>query len=468
MLAQWYPPCQAWPTAATRARLLATLLPEHGWQTIVLAPDMTGGACVAAAGAPTRAAGSGRGAWNQGAPACLSGGRPSGRLRLSARAQAMAQVRRARSSAAPPAPDARASGERRGSLAEAMWLLGDVHSNWARVAADPRQPAARARRGRRHMDDLGPVRPPPPRPPARPGLRPPLGGRYPRPCLHRRHRPAGDPGEGGESAALGLPAPAPGGHGRSRPRPGRSPLLDGPWLGREPLVLVPGFDDREWATARSRASANADRFEIVFTGKLYETYRRPDAFLRGLREAVDRIGPEHRSRLRFVYYGRSGDFLRGLAEDLGCAELVDDRGFVDPGGRAGPYRRRRRAAAAHQRRRGLRRPGRKVLRVPRRPAADPGRPREGSVRRRRALADWRRTAGRRRATRSPTFSCDWFSCVASAMAGWRSRETLRPSTSSRPGRLLGGWRPAGRRGCGEDGPGRCRRPARQLGEGNAG
>ena len=67
----------------------------------------------------------------------------------------------------------------------------------------------------------------------------------------------------------------------------------------------------------------------MFTGKLYETYRRPDAFLRGLRLAADQLGPD-RSRLRFVYYGRSGEFLRAQADRFGGADLVDDRGFVDP------------------------------------------------------------------------------------------------------------------------------------------
>jgi glycosyltransferase involved in cell wall biosynthesis len=106
--------------------------------------------------------------------------------------------------------------------------------------------------------------------------------------------------------------------------------LDGPWLGRTPTVLIPGFDDAEWAAARAAARPNPDRFEVVFTGKLYETYRRPDTFLEGLRLAADRLGPRGHERLRFVYYGRSGPFLAELAERYGCADVVEDRGFVDP------------------------------------------------------------------------------------------------------------------------------------------
>jgi hypothetical protein len=112
---------------------------------------------------------------------------------------------------------------------------------------------------------------------------------------------------------------------------GQVASVDGPWLGREPIILVPGYDESEWTAARAQAVVNQDRLEIVFTGKLYENYRRPDVFLRGLRLAADRLGPDDRHRVRFVYYGRSGDFLRGLAERYGCAELVEDRGFVDPG-----------------------------------------------------------------------------------------------------------------------------------------
>jgi hypothetical protein len=111
---------------------------------------------------------------------------------------------------------------------------------------------------------------------------------------------------------------------------GQVVLLDGPWLGREPVLVIPGFDDHEWASARASASSAADRFEVVFTGRLYENYRRPDLFLRGLRLAAEKLKGNDQDRLRFVYYGPSGQLLGRLARDLGCSHLVDDRGFVDP------------------------------------------------------------------------------------------------------------------------------------------
>ena len=316
MLAQWYPPCQAWPTAATRARLLATHLPEHGWRTIVLAPDMTSGAC--------------RCGW------CADPGRarpadPPGTAvhRLAVRPSL---VRHA-AALARPACSSSSTGSTGGagtrSVAEALWLLGDVHSNWAHLAGAHAERLLR----RRGIDAIWTT--------SAPFTHIDLGHR-----LARQHRlpwvaDLRDPVSTDVTAPPGLLEAAV----RARRSAYRRPLLaasavtaatgqvaelDGPWLGREPVVLVPGFDDAEWVAARARAGANTGRFEVVFTGRLYESYRRPDVFLRGLRLAAERLAPEQRDRLRFVYYGRSGDFLRRLAAEAGCADLVEDRGFVDP------------------------------------------------------------------------------------------------------------------------------------------
>lgn len=40
MLAHWFPPCGRWPTAAKRAEGFARHLPEFGWDTVVIAPDL--------------------------------------------------------------------------------------------------------------------------------------------------------------------------------------------------------------------------------------------------------------------------------------------------------------------------------------------------------------------------------------------------------------------------------------------
>jgi glycosyltransferase involved in cell wall biosynthesis len=98
-------------------------------------------------------------------------------------------------------------------------------------------------------------------------------------------------------------------------------------LGRIELLL-PGFDAEEWSVAREQAVVPA-RFEIVFAGRLYAEYRRPDLFLRGLHAlaTADHLGPE---AIQLVYYGRDGGDLLEIARREGCAHLVRDGGFVRP------------------------------------------------------------------------------------------------------------------------------------------
>jgi len=314
MLAQWYPPCQAWPTAATRARLLATQLPEHGWQTVVLVPDMTGGACGCA--------------W------CRDPGRaelePTPGVTVHRIPVRRSALRAARAIGRRPGPTAPAPpAERTKSVAEAVWLLGDAHSNWPRVAAaaagrllerggidaiwTTSAPFAHLHIGQRLAEEHGVPWVADIRDPASTDVTAPPG------WLDRAVRL--------RRAAYRRPLMA---AGAITAATGQVAALDGPWLGREPIVLIPGFDEAQWARARELAVASHDRLEIVFTGKLYENYRRPDVFLRGLRLAADQLGPESSRSLRFAYYGRSGDFLRGLAERYGCGDMVEDRGFVDP------------------------------------------------------------------------------------------------------------------------------------------
>jgi glycosyltransferase involved in cell wall biosynthesis len=101
---------------------------------------------------------------------------------------------------------------------------------------------------------------------------------------------------------------------------------DGKRLGAIELLL-PGFDAEEWVVARHRAAPPTGVIEIVYAGQLYAAYRRPDLFLRGLRRASEHLGTD---QIRLIYYGRDGAALREIAKREGCAELVDDRGFVPP------------------------------------------------------------------------------------------------------------------------------------------
>lgn len=317
MLAQWYPPCQAWPTAATRTRLLATNLPEQGWETTVLVPDLSAGACGCA--------------WCK-APSTQPVD-PSGTTvyRLKTRPSAVRAVsQQLRTRSTPPTEEpSNGSAPNRSALSELAWQLGDTHSNWARVVST--QADQLLRRG--SFDALwttsGPYA----------HLR--IGAR-----LARRHgipwiADLRDPASTDVTAPEGLF----GRLVRARRSVYRQPLLkansittaiqhvvevDGPWLGREPILIPPGFDSNEWDRARVEASPPAGRFEIVYAGRFYEQHQRLDMFLQGLELAASRMTADDRKRLRFVYYGRNGPIVRNLAIQYGSADLVEDRGFVQP------------------------------------------------------------------------------------------------------------------------------------------
>ncbi|HEV2071541.1 MAG TPA: hypothetical protein VGR26_17265 [Acidimicrobiales bacterium] len=323
MLAQWFPPCQAWPTAATRVRLLASHLPEYGWRPIVLAPDMTGGACSCAwCSDPGRA--------RPLDSAALTVHRLPVRRSLLRTAGSWVSRSPAHATSTPTAvPEKGVSTGLRHSLATMTWLLGDVHSNWTRVAASHAG----------HLLDRGTID-------AIWTTSAPFGHIN---LGHRLAHREGVPWVADIRDPVSKDVTAPPGwldalvtaRRRRYRRPlveataitaatGQVAVLDGPWLGRDATLLVPGFDEAEWAVSRAAAERKPERFEIVFTGKLYENYRRPDTFLRGLRLAVDTLEPAERGRIRFVYYGRSGGFLGRVAEEVGCADVVEDRGFVDP------------------------------------------------------------------------------------------------------------------------------------------
>lgn len=226
-------------------------------------------------------------------------------------------------------PPASPSRRNRRSLEQVLWQLGDAHSNWAPVVANQ----AKQLLDRREADALWTT--------SGPFSHLHVGAK-----LARRHGVAWvadlrDP----VSTDVTAPDGWLGGLLRARRTLYRHSLLeadaittaihhvveaDGPWLGREPMIVPPGFDSEQWAEARLQASPAEDRFDIVYAGKLYEEHQRLDVFLRALRLVADGLAPEERRRLRFVYYGRSGSFLREMARRHGCGELVEDRGFVEP------------------------------------------------------------------------------------------------------------------------------------------
>jgi hypothetical protein len=95
-------------------------------------------------------------------------------------------------------------------------------------------------------------------------------------------------------------------------------------------LIPPGFDITEWEQTRLEALPPDGRFEVVYAGRIYEQHQRIDIFLQGLQLAASRMTAHDRKRLRFVYYGRNGPIVRQLSARYGCADLVEDRGFVQP------------------------------------------------------------------------------------------------------------------------------------------
>lgn len=320
MLAQWYPPCQAWPTAAARTRLLTANLPEHGWRPVLLVPDLSGGVC--------------RCEWcDRPEFGDIDDGPDVVVHRLSTR-RSVARIVASRAARHRPTSltgdgqHQRRSHRIRPSLERALWLLGDAHSDWHRVAF---RHADQLLRGHR-IDALWTT--------SAPFSHLRMGAR-----LSRRHgipwiADLRDPVSTDVTAQGWMMSLA-----RARRSTYRRPLLeaeaitaaiqhvaevDGPWLGRNPTLIPHGFDRAPWFVARSRASQRTDRLEIVYTGKLYEHHQRLDIFLRGLRLAAETLPGENGGRPHFVYYGRSGDLLRQHAMQLRCEHLVEVRGFVPP------------------------------------------------------------------------------------------------------------------------------------------
>ncbi len=339
MVAEWYPPCQAWPTAATRAANLASSLPETGWQPFVLVPDRRNGVC--------------------GCDWCTSGAQfPASpdldirrvRVSLSRTRRTYHRLRSARALNPDPksghasevdateAPDARGGKVRqeftgwvqRAARAgeELSWLLGDTQTDWIGVVGQAAidlvsteqfdvvwttsAPFGHSRVGR-HLQGLAlpwvaDLRDPVSRDVAAPNQLADL-------LVWARRLPFRAPFRRADSVVAATEQVS---------------LFDGSWLGRDPALILSGFDSEEWAAARQKATVSRRWFEIVFAGKIYENYRRPDMFLRGLRRVADRCGAARRRQLRFSYYGRDGALLMRLARDAGVADLVFDYGFMSP------------------------------------------------------------------------------------------------------------------------------------------
>lgn len=314
MLAYWYPPCQAYPTAAARVLGFARHLPDLGWRPVVVVPDLAAaGLCdceacrradtagdvdgVEVRRVPVRAGPLFR-AWSRVRPpgdrwspsSAAGGGSTSpGRAALAAMvapARALAETRAAWSSAATAALDDCLP------AADALWT-----TSWPYLHAAVGRRAA-ARHGVPWVADL----------------RDPVSR------------------VGGE---VGLAATAAGlrrrGFARDLRRADRvievsEPLaaLDAPWLGSLPEVIRSGYHPGDWEGVG--AVRDPDHLTLAMTGSFYRGLNEPGPFLAGLAEFVGSL--PNRDEVRLEYHGRQGALLQQAAEEAGVADVVRDRGWV--------------------------------------------------------------------------------------------------------------------------------------------
>lgn len=309
VVAGWYPPCQAWPTAARRISDLVEGIAARGWQVTVLAPDRRE-LCVCER-------------CRAGDVEVQLGAAEVRRIPIE-----LTRVRRrtfGRTSRLPAGGDAQQTQVQRAApneLRRTMWAMLGSGNNWRHVAVEA---------GKREQPDVvvttaGPFE--------NIGVGRDLQQRLGIPWVADLRDPASrDATLAGARYELLV---------RAARRRFRTPLrkadlivsatnqvveFDGPWLGREIELLLPGYDEAAFSLARAEARVDPGRFEIVYTGHLYGGYRGPHAFLRGLRRFADHADSDG---VTLVYHGRSGGALLAAADELGCRSLVEDRGFIAP------------------------------------------------------------------------------------------------------------------------------------------
>lgn len=304
VVAGWYPPCEAWPTAARRMSMFVEGLAERGWEPTVLVPDFTGGLCPCAA--------------------CVGGATPD-----------FAHVRRVAVAPTRLRALARAVRHRRGTMrgsdAVVTPATGGSGLAWALLGMQTTWIQAAVAEGLAIPSDVllttcGPFEN------VRIGHRLSSGRQLPWVADLRDPASVDVTFEGTRVEQLVRETRRP----LRRMLQGADRLIaataqvverDAPWLERDVELLIPGYDEQEWSEARLVAPREHERFEVVFAGRLYPGYRGPTCFLRGLRLFHERYPGR---TVHLVYYGRDGRALRDAAEHERCGHLVEDRGFIAP------------------------------------------------------------------------------------------------------------------------------------------
>lgn len=100
--------------------------------------------------------------------------------------------------------------------------------------------------------------------------------------------------------------------------------IDRQWLDRRYEVVRSGFDQAQWRDVHdpARVRQRPEQFELAYFGALYAGRREPDVFLEGLALLEGRGVPAP----RLAYHGMDGAALAAAARRIGVAHLVEDRG----------------------------------------------------------------------------------------------------------------------------------------------
>lgn len=311
MMAYWFPPCVRWPTAAARAAGFARYLRKEGWEPVVLAPDLSGGICFCGG------CGEDGGERNE-----AFDGVETIRLPVALR-RGVALARSLRSRNSGGKDEGRASPRPK---FETLALFFEVKTDWVALARERGEllvsegafdaiwttsPPFETLRVGSHLtrrtavpwvadlrDEISRIH----------GQRPlaEKAAMVRRRILRRDARRA---------AAVVAVTPT-------------LAEVDSSWLGREVVAIPSGYDPRAWPASADREPSTNERFTLVYAGKFYEGYRVPDPALLGMRSFIRGLPASERDSVRFVYYGRDGDFLRLRAAALGLLPWVEDRGFV--------------------------------------------------------------------------------------------------------------------------------------------
>ena len=95
-------------------------------------------------------------------------------------------------------------------------------------------------------------------------------------------------------------------------------------LKSRPHLIPNGFDPSEYVQA---PASDSSRFEVCYTGSLYNPRRVPDVFLDGLRLLFQQA-PSLRESIRFRYMGRSAELMLQLASKYGVEDILCNDGHV--------------------------------------------------------------------------------------------------------------------------------------------